>query len=108
VTTPGGTSVTSTKGRYSYAPTIESVSPNTGLIAGGEPVTVTGTGFALGSVATVFKFGSHTATSVSCTSSTTCTMRSPKTTLKGTVDVVATVAKILSPKTRPQDAFTYE
>ncbi len=108
VTTPGGTSVASTKGRYSYAPTVESVSPSTGLIAGGEAVTVTGTGFALGSTATIFKFGTHRALSVSCTSTTTCTMLSPKTTVTGTVDVVATVAKILSPKVRPQDAFTYE
>jgi len=108
VTTPGGTSATSLKGRYSYAPTVQSVSPSTGPIAGGEQVTVTGTGFALGSTATIIKFGTHKAVSLSCTSSTTCTMLSPKTTVTGTVDVVATVAKISSAKIRPQDAFTYE
>jgi hypothetical protein len=106
VTTAGGTSAKSTKDHYSYTPIVESVAPNAGSIAGGETVTVTGTGFALGSTATVFKFGTRKATAVSCTSTTSCTMKTPIGTA-GTVDVVATVNKVNSPKTPPADSFTY-
>jgi hypothetical protein len=107
VTTPGGSTSISTKDHYAYTPTIEAITPNTGSISGGETVTVTGTGFALGSTATVFKFGTHKPTSVSCTSSTTCTMKTPVVTVSGPVEVVATVNKENSPKTPPATTFTY-
>jgi alpha-tubulin suppressor-like RCC1 family protein len=106
VTTAGGTSAKSAKDHYSYTPVIESVTPNSGSVAGGEVVTVTGTGFALGSTATVFKFGTRKATSVSCTSTTSCTMKTPIGTA-GTVAVIATVNKVNSPKDPPADSFTY-
>lgn len=108
VTAAGGTSATSTRDHYSYAPTVESLSPAIGSTSGGEVVTVTGTGFALGSTATVFKFGTHKSTSVSCASSTTCTVTTPKVTTAGTVELIATVAKVNSAKNPPGDSFTYE
>jgi alpha-tubulin suppressor-like RCC1 family protein len=106
VTSPGGTSVISTKDHYSYTPIVESVAPNEGLAAGGASVTVTGTGFALGGTATTFKFGTKKATAVSCETSTTCTMLSPAGTVGTTVDVVATVSKVNSPKSA-SDKFSY-
>jgi hypothetical protein len=67
-------------------------------------VTVTGTGFALGS-ATTFKFGSAKASSVNCSSSTKCTVLSPPH-VAATVDVKATVNAIASPKSAG-DQFTF-
>ncbi len=47
VTTPGGTSTTSSADQYTFvaAPTVTSVTPTSGPLAGGTAVTVTGTGF---------------------------------------------------------------
>lgn len=106
VTTPGGTSGISTKDRFKFVPSVTAISPNTGSKAGGTSVTVTGSGFALGSTATVFKFDSTKATSVECTSSTTCTVIAPAHAV-GTVDVKATVNKASSAKNAPADQFTY-
>jgi hypothetical protein len=105
VTTPGGTSPVSLGDHYKYTPTVTAVSPNGGPAAGGTPVTVTGSGFALGT-GTIFKFGAAKATGVSCPSSTSCTMIAPKHEA-GTVDVTATVNKVASPKSPPGDTFTY-
>ncbi len=105
VTTPGGPSAATSKDHFAYAPAIESVSPNGGSTLGGTSVTVTGSGFALGSVATTFKFGKVKAGSVNCTSSTSCTMTAPAQPA-GTVDVVATVNKVNSPLSAA-DHFTY-
>jgi hypothetical protein len=69
-------------------------------------VTVTGTGFALGTVATLFKFGATSATSANCTSTTHCTAVSPAP-ASGKVDVKATVNKVTSPNHTPVDQFTY-
>jgi hypothetical protein len=106
VTTPGGTSGITSKDLFRYVPTVADVSPNSGSIAGGASVTVTGTGFALGTTATVFKFGTAKATAVDCTSTTECTMVSPSHSA-GIVDVKATVNKVTSAASRPADEFTY-
>ncbi len=47
VSTPGGTSATSSGDQYTYAllPTVTGVSPGAGPASGGNPVTVSGTGF---------------------------------------------------------------
>ena len=48
VTTPGGTSATSTADQYTYIsgpPVITNVSPDSGPVTGGTTVTITGTGF---------------------------------------------------------------
>jgi hypothetical protein len=106
VTTPNGTSALSAKDHYSFTPTVTKVSPNAGAKAGGSKVTITGTGFALGSAATSFLFGSTKAASVNCTTTTECTVTSPAHTA-GKVDVKATVNKVSSPKNPPSDQFTY-
>jgi large repetitive protein len=108
VTTSNGTSGSTSKDRFSYeGPTVTDISPNAGLKAGGTAVTVTGTGFALGSGATAFKFGKGLANSVKCTSTTTCTMLSPAAAKAGTVDVTAKVSSGKSSKKNPADRFTY-
>jgi alpha-tubulin suppressor-like RCC1 family protein len=107
IATPGGSTPITTKDHYSYVPVVEALAPSSGSVAGGETVTVTGSGFAVGSTATVFKFGRHKATSVLCESTTSCTMKTPAATAAGIVDVIATVNKVNSVKTRPLDEFTY-
>ncbi|MGO9320977.1 MAG: PKD domain-containing protein [Solirubrobacteraceae bacterium] len=89
------------------APTIMEVSPNGGPKAGGTSVTIAGSGFALGAIATSFKFGKRLATSVDCTTSASCTVVAPAAAKAGTVDVIALVGKAKSRKSRPADAFTY-
>jgi hypothetical protein len=92
-------------------PTVTSVSPNTGSAGGGTTVTITGTGFGVGTSATVFKFGKTIlATSVDCTSITTCTAVTP-THAAGTVNVRAKVLTApgvtASRSNPPADQFTY-
>jgi alpha-tubulin suppressor-like RCC1 family protein len=104
VTTPEGTSPTSTMAKFKFTPTVTSVSPNVGSTAGGTHVTVTGTGFALGK-GTIFKFEKATGTSVNCTSTTECTVVSPAH-VAGKVHVKVIVNKMASPAS-PGDLFTY-
>jgi len=107
VTTPGGTSATSRRDQFSFTPSVESVTPASGPTAGGTTVTVAGAGFALGTTATTFKFGSKRATAVECTSNTSCTVTSPAN-VAGSVEVTATVGKLKSPANPTGDRFTYE
>jgi alpha-tubulin suppressor-like RCC1 family protein len=106
VTTPIGTSALSTKDYFKYAPTVTSVTPNSGSKVGGTSVTVNGTGFAIGTTATKVKFGTTLSKSVNCTSTTTCTAVAPAHAV-GTVDVKANVNKVGSVNNRPADQFTY-
>ncbi|MEA2334703.1 MAG: hypothetical protein QOG40_1193, partial [Solirubrobacteraceae bacterium] len=107
VTNPNkGTSLTSTHDHFTYRPTLTSVSPNSGSTAGGESVTVTGSGFALGTAATSFKFGTTPASSVNCTATTTCTVVVPSH-AAGTVDAKAIVNKASSLNNRPGSQYTY-
>ena len=105
VTTPNGTSAISAKDHYKYVPSITGVSPSTGTTAGGTEVTVTGTGFAVGTSATTFKFGTAKARGVNCTSTTSCQAIAPPH-AAGTVDVVATVNQAVSAKVTA-DRFVY-
>jgi alpha-tubulin suppressor-like RCC1 family protein len=107
VTTPIGTSTISRHDRFKLTPAVESVAPNTGSTAGGTTVTIAGAGFAPGTTATSFKFGSKRATAVDCTSSTSCTVLAPAH-AAGTVEVTATVSKLKSPGNPPGDQFTYD
>jgi outer membrane protein assembly factor BamB len=107
VTTAGGTSAISSKDHFKFAPTVTGLSPNTGSKAGGTSVAIRGAGFARGKTATIFKFGSTKATSVNCTSTTTCTVVSP-THAVGTVDVKAIVNKVSSVKNAPADQFSFK
>jgi hypothetical protein len=110
VTTPSGTSAPVKKDSFKYGkPSVTGVSPKFGSKAGGASVTVTGTGFALGS-GTVFMFKKTPATGVNCTSTTECTVTTPasSSTKGGPVDVVAVIGKNKSPKNPPSDQYTYE
>jgi alpha-tubulin suppressor-like RCC1 family protein len=106
VTNSAGTSATSAKDRFTYTPTVEGVTPNSGPTTGATSVTVTGTGFVPGSTGTTFKFATKKATSVVCASATTCTMTSPADG-EGTVNVTAEVDKASSPVNAPADDFVY-
>ncbi len=59
---------------YIGQPTVTSVSPNNGPVAGGTAVTITGTNFAAGATVT---FGSAAATNVVVVNSTTITATTP-------------------------------
>lgn len=95
-------------------PTITNVSPDSGSVAGGTSVTITGTGFDAGATGTTFKFGSGgNAVAANCASVFTCTVVAPAHTA-GTVDVRASVRNVGSRKeylehsqTSPADRFTY-
>jgi alpha-tubulin suppressor-like RCC1 family protein len=106
VTTPGGTSAFSYADYFKYSPTVTGLSPNTGSKAGGTSVTISGAGFALGTSATIFRFGTTKATKVNCTSTTQCTAVAPAHAV-GTVDVKAVVDTAASVKNAPADQFTY-
>jgi alpha-tubulin suppressor-like RCC1 family protein len=106
VTTPIGTSAISSLDHFKFGPpTVTKLTPNSGSITGGTTVTVTGTGFGLGTEATLFKFGTTEATTVNCTSNTSCTVTAPSH-VAGIVDVKATVTGQISPKAL-SDQFTY-
>ncbi len=83
------------------APTVTAVAPNSGPIAGGTAVTITGTGFT--NSATV-KFGATAASSVTFNSATQITAVSPAAT--GAVDVTVSTAGGTS-ATNAADVFTY-
>ena len=102
VTTAGGTSAISAADQFTYlaAPTVTSISPNSGPSAGGTSVTITGTGFGL-SVAFV-TFGGNGATFI-VNSATSITAISPPGT--GTVDVRVSTNRTSA--TSAADQFTY-
>ncbi|MHB8263480.1 MAG: IPT/TIG domain-containing protein [Acidimicrobiales bacterium] len=106
VSTPGGTSGYSTSVRFIYTsspynPTITSFSPTSGPASGGTSVTIMGTNFLTASASTIVDFGSTPATSVTCSSTTSCTGVSPT----GTGTVSVTVAT--SAGTSNGVSFTY-
>jgi alpha-tubulin suppressor-like RCC1 family protein len=108
VTTPYGTSAASTSDIFKYEnPTISSLTPNAGTKQGGTAVTVQGSGFAPGTGTTGFKFGAALASSVTCESTTTCTLLTPAGKL-GSFNVRAIVGKLKSAEDPPADLFTYE
>lgn len=106
VTNDWGTSAISSADQFSLLPSVTSVSPNGGQVAGGTTVTIKGSGFSTGAGATKFSFRGRRATSVNCSSTSECTMLSPPH-AAGTVDVHAIVDKLRSRVNRPADQFTY-
>jgi IPT/TIG domain len=102
VTTPSGTSATSSADQFTYTskPTVSGISPNTGPIAGGTTVTITGTN--LTGAASVL-FGSTPATIVSNGPNSITATAPPGT---GTVNVTVTTAGGTSAVSTP-DQFTY-
>jgi hypothetical protein len=108
VVTPGGSSAQTRTDEFAFgAPTITQVSPNSGSIEGGGPVTVTGSGFALGA-RTLIKFAKRAASNIECASTTTCVVVAPPSRSSGAVEIRATVDKKTSTKDRPADLFRYE
>jgi hypothetical protein len=90
VTNPGGQSATLTNG-YSYAsappaPTVSSITPNSGSTAGGTSVTISGNNFNTGATVSI---GLTAATNVTVVNSTTITAATPGH-AAGTVNVVVT------------------
>ncbi len=114
VTTPNGTTAVSPKFQFKYGnPTVTKVTPSKGPYAGGTTVTVSGSGFAIGS-STELLFEKVAGTGVNCSSTSECTVTSPPASGKikpatgGGVNVIAVVGKAKSKKTPPGDEFVYE
>ena len=105
VTTPGGTSATSTADQFTYvpAPIVTGVSPSTGPTTGGTKVTITGSGF---TTAIQVKFGNVAASSPTLVSDKQIKVDSPVVTGSGTVDVRVTTPGGTS-ATSSADQFTY-
>ena len=107
VTTPNGTSATSSADQFTYltatAPTVTSINPTSGPAAGGDSVTITGTGF---TGATNVSFDSTPASSFNVDSDTQITATSPAANLSGAVDVTVTTPNGTS-ATSTADQFTY-
>jgi alpha-tubulin suppressor-like RCC1 family protein len=109
VTTGSGTSPISTHDVFKYeAPTIAGLSPSAGPVAGGTTVTVSGSGFAVGTDATAFKFGKLLGASVECAGSSSCVFVTPPAKKAGVAEISAAVGKSKSKKNPPADEFTYE
>jgi hypothetical protein len=107
VTTSQGTSALNSSDLYTYEPppTVTSVSPSSGPIAGGTSVTLGGTGFVSGMTV---DFGSNLGTSVNVSSSTSATVTSPEGSSMsgGAVNVTVTTVDGTSPISG-SDQFTY-
>jgi hypothetical protein len=105
VTAFGGTSPTSPADQFRYEPTpaVTGVSPETGLAAGGDTVTITGAGFV---EPPQVRFGSAAAASVVLESESSLTAVAPKGTPGETVDVTVTTLGGTSP-TSAADHFRY-
>ena len=103
VTTPGGTSATSSADLFTYvlAPTVTGLSPTGGPKVGGTLVTITGSGF---TGATSVIFGTVPATNLTVVNDNTITVDSPPGT--GTVHVIVTTPGGTSVPTSA-DLFTY-
>jgi hypothetical protein len=101
----GGTSATGTVDEFTYGdatPTVTGVSPNTGTAAGGDTVTITGSGF---TTATAVYFGGVAAASFTVNSDGSITAVTPAGTAE-TVDVTVSAAGGTS-ATGTVDQFTY-
>jgi hypothetical protein len=72
-------------------PTLTSISPASGPTTAGTPITITGTGFELGTSGTTIKFAKGLASDVDCASSTECTALAPGGKAR-TVDVRVTLS----------------
>ena len=106
VTAPGaGTSISSAGDHFTYVPSVSAVSPNSGPVAGGTTVTISGSGFIAGSSVA---FGTHPAAAVTIVSNTTITAVSPAATAPGTVDVTVTAPGAGTSISSVGDHFTYE
>jgi hypothetical protein len=111
VTGPDGTSPIDPADQFMYVvkvPTVTSVTPDFGPVAGGTSVIVAGTEFGKSGMNKVLAvdFGSTPAASYEVTSSKSIDAVSPAGT--GTVDVTVTTGRGASPINEPADEFTYQ
>jgi len=88
VTTPSGTNSANTLYAYQGVPTVASISPSSGPLAGGQSVTITGTGF---TGATAVSIGGTAATAVTVVNATTITATTAAGSA-GTASVLVTTA----------------
>jgi IPT/TIG domain len=107
VTIPG-TSAASPANQYTYAaaaaaPTVTGVSPTSGPVAGGEHVTVTGTGF---TGASKVSFGTVPGSNLAVASDTQLSVTSPQAAAAGPVDVTVTTPAGTSAASQA-DQYTY-
>jgi hypothetical protein len=108
VTTPAGTSATSAASKFTNstaAPTITGISPNSGPVAGGTSVTITGTNFTVGTTVFVY-FGALLAQFAIVNSPTSITATSPIGTPGAVIDVKVNQGNGTS-ATSAADQFTY-
>ena len=107
VTTPSGTSATSSADHFTYsaatAPSVTSVSPSSGLTTGGTTVTISGSHF---TGATGVSFGGNAATSFTVLSDGSIVAVAPAGSA-GTVDITVTTPSGTS-STGSADHFTYK
>ena len=113
--TPVSVIVTNTDGQsttfssaFTYSPAITSIVSGVGKLAGGDKVTINGSGFSTGASV---KFGSQSATSVTYVNSTTYTAVTPAGLNASTVDVTITFPAaswgVAAQSTTFQSGFTY-
>ena len=104
VTAPGGTNTNTNADNYTYAavPTITRLTPSQGPVAGGNQVTLTGTGL---TGATQVSFDGIAGTNLHVTNANTLTVTAPAHAL-GTIDVTVTTPGGTSPNTTHDD-YTY-
>ena len=108
VTTVDGTNELGSSDHYTYGPaSITEISPNTGPVAGGTEVTVTGNGFLEGAGQTEFIFNKGVATNVECTSLTTCTMTVPAEP-RGKSKAAKVKAVVIGKKSKPSPGAVFD
>ena len=110
VTTPtGGTSSPDSQSVYDYLapPTVTAVTPNNGALAGGNSVTITGSGFDIGVVAVNFGTTVVPIGDVLVTNDTELVVDVPATDTAGAVDVTVTTNRGTSYSGGPDDNYTY-
>jgi hypothetical protein len=105
VTTPYGTSIPTTASKFRFAapPMVTAVVPNIGALAGGNTVTLTGTGF---TAATVVHFGDGLATNIVVASDSKMTVTAPAH-ASGPVDVTVDVSSLIGAP-HAGDTYTYK
>ncbi|HEX5762693.1 MAG TPA: IPT/TIG domain-containing protein, partial [Solirubrobacterales bacterium] len=108
VTTVEGSSPNTADDNYTYvaAPAITDVDPDKGPTAGGNSVTITGTGFTGTTGSPGVKFGANNATGYTVDSDTQITATAPAGSA-GTVDVTVTTAGGTSATAGTDDNYTY-
>jgi hypothetical protein len=113
VTTSGGMSALSAADHFSYfTPWVQSVTPSSGPVKGGTPITIAGSGFVAGSTVVFGQghgtgLGSLQATSVVVVSGTKITAKTPKGAAAGIWNVFVVLPGGATSPPHPSDRYTY-